>query len=111
MTDSKHDWSRADAMTPEERHVAAMSDPDARPLTEEEWKRVKFTPRVKILRRVFKLSQEEFAERFQIPLGTIRDWEQGRSEPDAAARAYLKVIAGNPDAVVAALAPRAVAAE
>ena len=27
-------------------------------------------------------AQEEFAARFRIPLGTLRDWEQGRSEPD-----------------------------
>ncbi len=35
----------------------------------------------------------EFAERFRIPIGTLRDWEQRRSEPDQAAQAYLKVIA------------------
>jgi len=43
------------------------------------------------------LTQEEFAARYQIPIGTLRDWEQGRSEPDAPARAYLRVIAGDPD--------------
>jgi hypothetical protein len=51
------------------------------------------------------LSQEEFAERFRIPLGTLRDWEQGRKDPDAAARAYLVVIGRNPAAVSAALHP------
>ena len=49
------------------------------------------------------LTQEEFAARFHIPLGTLRDWEQGRSEPDQPARAYLKVIAGDPAAVTRAL--------
>ena len=38
-------------------------------------------------------TQEEFAARYQIPIGTLRDWEQGRTEPDQPARAYLKVIA------------------
>jgi DNA-binding transcriptional regulator YiaG len=28
------------------------------------------------------LTQEEFAGRYHIPIGTMRDWEQGRSEPD-----------------------------
>lgn len=55
------------------------------------------------IRRMLKLSQEEFAEQFQIPIGTLRDWEQRRKEPDAAARAYLKVIARAPDAVRKAL--------
>jgi putative transcriptional regulator len=98
-----HDWSRFDAMMPEERHDAALSDPDAQPLTEEDLKRMKRTPRVKIIRRVLKLSQEEFAAKFHIPLGTLRDWEQSRAEPDAAARAYLIVIARNPQAVSEAL--------
>jgi len=34
----------------------------------------------------------DFAVRFHIPIGTLRDWEQGRAEPDQAERAYLKVI-------------------
>jgi len=38
-------------------------------------------------------NQEDFAVRFHIAIGTLRDWEQGRAEPDQAARAYLKVIA------------------
>src|SRR5262245_33106005 len=61
-------------------------------------------PRVKTLRRTLGLTQEEFAARYRIPLGTLRDWEQGRTEPDQPARAYLKVIASNPDWVSRALA-------
>lgn len=104
-TESKHDWSRLDAMSEDERHAAAMNDPDAKPLTPEDFKRMKRTPRVKVIRRALGLSQEEFAERFHIPLGTLRDWEQGRKDPDAAARAYLVVIRRNPTAVSEALHP------
>jgi len=43
--------------------------------------------------------RQEFAARYHIPLGTLRDWEQGRSEPDQPARAYLKVIARDPEGV------------
>ena len=60
----KIDWSRFDAMTDEERHAAAMADPDARPMTDEEWTRAPKTPRVTIIRRAFKLSQAEFAAQF-----------------------------------------------
>jgi putative transcriptional regulator len=103
---TKHDWSRFDAMTEAERHAAAMRDPDAQPLTAEDFKRMKPVPRVSIIRRAFRLSQEEFAAQFHIPIGTLRDWEQGRKEPDAAAKAYLRVIASDPETVRKALLPR-----
>ena len=90
-------------MTDEEVHAAAMKDPDARPMTDEEFARARRVPRAKTLRRALGLTQEEFASRFQIPIGTLRDWEQGRAEPDQPARAYLKVIAVDAAAVLRAL--------
>ena len=90
-------------MTAEHRHAATMADPDARPMTDEEWAKVRRYPQVRLVRWRLKLSQEDFATQFHIPLGTLRDWEQGRKEPDAAARAYLKVISREPDAVRNAL--------
>ena len=102
---TKHDWSRLDAMTEAERHAAALGDPDAQPLTPEDFKRMRRTPQAKIIRRALGLSQEDFAARYHIPLGTLRDWEQGRVEPDQAARAYLKVIAREPETVREALKP------
>src|SRR5277367_3564741 len=101
--DDKHDWTRADAMTEAEIHAAALADPDAQPLTPERLAGMRRTPQVRIIRRALGLSQEEFATRFHIPLGTLRDWEQGRKDPDAAARAYLVVIGRNPAAVAEAL--------
>ena len=102
----KINWSRADAMSEAERHAAAMADPDARPMTDEEWARAPRVPQVSVIRRALKLSQEQFAATFHIPIGTVRDWEQGRYEPDAAARAYLRVIASEPTTVRKALAAR-----
>ena len=93
-------------MTEKEVLAAAMSDPDAQPFTADQLARMKHTPRAKLIRRAFGLTQEEFAAQFQIPLGTLRDWEQGVAEPDQAARAYLRVIASDPDAVRKALQPR-----
>ncbi len=77
-------------------------DPEAlseSPMTPAELATAKRRPRVFILRRAFDLTQEEFSTRFAIPLGTLRDWEQGRSEPDATSQAYLKVIAADPERV------------
>jgi putative transcriptional regulator len=101
---TKHDWSRADAMTAAQVHAAALADPDAQPLTPERLAGMKATPRLKIIRRALGLTQEEFATRFQIPLGTLRDWEQGAAQPDQTARAYLRAIAGDAAAVQRALA-------
>jgi putative transcriptional regulator len=92
-------------MTPEEIEAAARADPDAQPFTKAQLARMKHTPRAKLIRRALGLTQEEFAARFQIPLGTLRDWEQGAAEPDQAARAYLTVIGRDPDAVRRALRP------
>ena len=99
----KHDWTSFDAMTEEERHAAALADPDAQPVTAENIHRMRRTAQVKVIRRALHLSQEEFSNRFQIPLEALREWEEGRAEPDAAARSYLKVIARNPTAVAEAL--------
>jgi len=101
--EDKTDWKRMRAMTEEEVQAAALADPDAQPLTETDFARMKRVPRIKTLRRALRLTQEEFAARYRIPLGTLRDWEQGRCEPDQPARAYLTVIARDPEGVMRAL--------
>lgn len=78
---------------------AARADGDAQPLTLDDLARMKRTPQVKIVRRALELTQEEFADRYHIPLGTLRDWEQGRAEPDQPTKAYLTLIARDPDHV------------
>src|ERR1700730_13407022 len=90
-------------MTSEAIEAAARADRDAQPLTPDDLKRMRRTPQVKIIRRALELTQEEFAARYRIPVGTLRDWEQGRTEPDQPARAYLTVIARDPEAVRRAL--------
>jgi putative transcriptional regulator len=91
------------AMTGAEVEAAARSDPDNPPRAESDLARARRVPRVKTLRRALGLTQEEFAMRYHIPLGTLRDWEQGRSEPDRPARAYLTVIAHDPKGAERAL--------
>jgi putative transcriptional regulator len=86
-------------MTREAIEAAARRDSNAQPLTPDDLKRMKRTPQAKIIRRALALTQEEFAVRYHIPLGTLRDWEQGRAEPDQATQAYLKVIAREPERV------------
>ena len=48
-------------------------------------------------------SRAEFSARYHVPIGTLRDWEQNRKQPDAPALAYLRVIAREPGVVARAL--------
>lgn len=59
---------------------------------------------VKAIRKRKRMTQTEFAARYQLNVARLRDWEQGRSRPDSAARAYLRVIEREPEAVERALA-------
>ena len=68
-------------MTEEEIKAAAVADPDARPMTADELRKARRAPRTKSLRRILGLTQQEFASRYHIPLGTLRDWEQGAQNP------------------------------
>ena len=86
-------------MTPKAIEEAAHADRDAQPLTTADLKRMKRTSQAKMIRRALELTQEEFAARYHIPLGTLRDWEQGRAEPDQPTRAYLMLIARDPVSV------------
>jgi putative transcriptional regulator len=100
----KHsDWARVDAMTEEEIEANAASDPDNLPLTAAELERLKPVPNPRTIRRHLRLTQEQFSQQFQLPLGTIRDWEQGKKEPDSAAKVLLRVIEEEPEAVLRAL--------
>ncbi len=90
-------------MSEAERHRAALSDPDCPPATNAQLARARRVPTVGALRKKLKLTQEEFAARFHLPLGTVRDWEQGAHRPDKAAQVLLTVIAKDPDAVARAL--------
>jgi len=76
---------------------------DSPPMSPEDLAKARRVPRVTTLRRALRMTQEQFAAEYRIPIGTLRDWEQGRVEPDATARAYLRAIAGDPEAVRRAL--------
>ena len=95
--------ARLDAMSEAEIERNALSDPDNPPLTDDELDRGVFGRLVRQTREKLGLSQAQFAERFDINLGRLRDWEQGRYQPDSVAWAYVKVIASAPATVERAL--------
>ena len=49
-----------------------INNPDNKRLSDGDLYRMKKTPQTKIIRRVLKLSQEEFTAAYQIPIGTLR---------------------------------------
>src|SRR5918994_869892 len=58
---------------------------------------------VKAIRQRLKMTQAQFSARYGFPLGTLRDWEQGKGRPDTSARVLLLVISKEPEAVERAL--------
>ena len=60
-------------------------------------------PNVAAIRRRLGLSQNRFAKKFGLSPATVRDWEQGRRQPDAPARNLLRVIDYAPETVARAL--------
>ena len=95
------DWARIDAMTDEDIDRQITAYPDVAPFLSDR----EFTAgRIRMVRRRMSLTQRAFAARFRVPVGTLRDWEQGRREPDAPALALLRIIEREPDAALRALA-------
>jgi putative transcriptional regulator len=98
-------------MTEAEMLANAKSDPDNPPLTAVQLRNARPPiprPNIKRIRKSLKLSQAGFALRFGFGVAALRDWEQGRRNPDRAARILLSVIEHEPKAVDRALEAAAV---
>jgi putative transcriptional regulator len=61
---------------------------------------------VRRIRKRLKMTQASFSSTFGFSLDTVKHWEGGRRTPESSARAFLMVIARNPNAVIAALHPQ-----
>ncbi len=89
------DPDRVDATSPAEVLLQQAADE-----AEAAQDAAKFARRV---RRRLGLSQAEFSDRIDVPLNTIRNWEQGKRSPTGAAKALLKVLDKAPEAALLAL--------
>jgi len=69
----KTDWARLDAMTEEEINAAARTDADNLPMEDYPPGRWRRLPKSWGIRRRLHLTQEPFADKFRIPVATIRD--------------------------------------
>lgn len=97
------DFRKLDRLSDAELTARALADPDNPPLDDATLRRMAVAGRVKAIRVRAKLSQDAFARRYGIPVGTLRDWEYGRRMPDAAALTLLKVIDRDPKTVARAV--------
>jgi len=83
--------------------TVAMKEQLDAPLSDEEFERGLGAMLARRARLATGLSQTAFAKRYGVPAASLRDWEQGRRTPDAAAQSYLRVIIKMPDEVAKAL--------
>src|SRR5580704_13322098 len=60
---------------------------------------------VKGIRSHLRMTQKSFSDCFGFSLDAVKHWEGGRRTPEAPVRAFLTVIARDPEAVLAALHP------
>ena len=96
-------FNKIDALSAEKIERNALDDPDNPPLTEAELEHIRLARSVRTTRLARGMTQSQFAKTYQIAVGRLRDWEQGRFQPDAMARAYLETIRYEPEAVARAL--------
>lgn len=88
-------------------HIELPADPtDAEDfdVTEDALDRGQRARLIRKTRTALGLSQSEFASRFRVPVGTLRDWEQARATAPDFAIAYVRVIGLHPDLVAKAVA-------
>lgn len=83
---------------------ADPSDPEDFDVTAQGLERGQRARLIRKTRTDLGLSQAEFATRFRVPVGTLRDWEQARVTAPDFAVAYVKVIGQHPDLVAQAVA-------
>ena len=95
------DWASQDAKTDEDIAREVAANPDAAPILSDAQTAAGIA---RLIRQRLGISQAEFAARYHVPVGTLRDWEQNRKQPDATAIAYLRVIEREPSMVAKALA-------
>lgn len=83
---------------------ADSSDPEDFDVSQDAMDRGQRARLIRKTRTGLGLTQPEFAKRFHVPVGTLRDWEQARAMAPDFAVAYVQVISQHPDIVAQAVA-------
>ncbi len=96
------DRAKLDATTEEDIRQQMIEDGED-PDTEPDPAKVRLVVPAAKVRDKLGLSQHEFADLIKVPIGTVRNWEQGRVMPDPAARSLLVLLWREPEAALRAL--------
>ncbi|MDP1735949.1 MAG: helix-turn-helix domain-containing protein [Caulobacter sp.] len=94
---SKAELAQRSALTDAEIEAEAEADADNPPVNEARLKRMVLARNVRLIREQSGLSQSQFAARYRIGLGRLRDYEQARSEPDLLVQVVYRLIHEDPD--------------
>jgi len=89
---SDSERQRLKNVTAADAEARALSDPDNPPVSGQQLNRMSLAREVRLVREKTGLSQVQFAARFRIGVARLRDFEQGRSEPDFVVRVFLRMI-------------------
>jgi len=95
MTTGRVDPERLDATTDADIAAHAAQDDAAA--------RQDMARYVRRVRKRLGLSQADFSAQINVPLETIRNWEQGTRSPTGAAKALFKILDQAPELTLAAL--------
>jgi putative transcriptional regulator len=93
---SDSERQRLKKVTAADIEARALSDPDNPPVSGQQLNRMSLAREVRLVREKTGLSQAQFAARFRIGVARLRDFEQGRSEPDFVVRVFLRMILETP---------------
>ena len=94
------DQAKIDATTEEDirRHmIEDGEDPDEEPTG------YRLVWPIAAIRSRLGMTQSVFADALGVPVATLRNWEQGRTQPDPAAVALLRIVEREPEAAFRAL--------
>ena len=93
---------------PERNVVTAAREMLAHARGEIQLESYEYTPPAKVnvaqIRKKLGLSQKEFADHYGFAVSALREWEQGRRNPERSTRILLAIIAENPKMVEKTLA-------
>jgi putative transcriptional regulator len=96
-----------DSLTEEDIDRAIAEDPDAPDFSDPELAkhfRPVPDPDVRLIRAELDMTQVQFAHALDVPVATIRDWEQGRRHPSGPALTLLRLLERDPATMARLLA-------
>ncbi len=91
------EWERLRVMTDEDIAEAALADPDAQPLTDEQLASLRRPSFAQVVRQTLRMNRQTFAATYGIELEALIAWERHQGLPSQAEHSYLLLIDRQPE--------------